>query len=140
MLSFQFQPLESRTCLSLSFATPVNSQVGPVAEMAVGDFDRDGFADLAVWNGAGAFAAIPMLRILAGDGHGKVHEVSRAFAGSDVADLEAADLNRDGSLDLVAANGGAGTATVLLGKGDGTFSAGRSNYVRADTRDVVVAD
>jgi hypothetical protein len=140
MLSFQFQPLESRTCLSLSFATPVNSQVGPVAEMAVGDFDRDGFADLAVWNGAGAFAAIPMLRILAGDGHGKFHEVGRAFAGSDVADLEAADLNRDGSLDLVAANGGAGTATVLLGKGDGTFSAGRSYFVGADTRDVVVAD
>jgi hypothetical protein len=32
------------------------------------------------------------------------------------------DLNRDGKLDLVTANHGAGTVSVLLGTGDGTFA------------------
>ena len=37
--------------------------------------------------------------------------------------LVVTDVNKDGKLDLVAANGDAGTISVLLGNGDGTFKA-----------------
>ena len=78
-------------------------------------------------------------------------EIARAYAGPNITDLEAADLNRDGKLDLIAANSsntnGYGTVTVLLGSGDGTFAssnssaanAARSYFVGANTRDIAVA-
>ncbi|RPJ56695.1 MAG: VCBS repeat-containing protein, partial [Acidobacteria bacterium] len=41
--------------------------------------------------------------------------------GSEPRALALADFNRDGRLDLVVANTGADTISVLLGNGDGTF-------------------
>ena len=143
MLSFELQHLESRICLSLSFAPPVQNPVGPVSEMAAGDFTGDGVPDLAVWDGAGAgaIAAVPLVRILAGSGTGKFSEIGRAWAGANISDLEAADLNADGKLDLVAANDSAvGTVTVLLGNGDGTFSSTKSYFIGANPQDVVIGD
>ena len=153
MRSLELQPLEPRICMSLSFAPPVGSPVGGVSEMAAGDFNSDGIADLAVWDASNSpFAAVPTVRILAGEGNGKFKEIARAYAGPNITDLEAADLNRDGKLDLIAANSantnGYGTVTVLPGKGDGTFGgpnssaadAVRSYFVGANTRDIAVGD
>jgi hypothetical protein len=133
---FQLQQLESRICLSLSFAPPVGSAVGPVTEMAVGDFNRDGRADAAVWGGSNA-----SVRILAGSGDGKFMQVAAVFAGTNVSDLEAADLNADGNLDLVAANKNElGTATVLLGDGAFSFKPAGSYFVGGQTQDLAVGD
>ena len=84
-------------------------------DAVVGEFNRDGFWDLAtaaggvlqVWNSAGRGrleAAVPVLQL---DG--------RRFTR-----LTAADLDNDGAVDLVA--GHAGQTLLLRGSNDGTFS------------------
>ena len=51
------------------------------------------------------------------------------------------DFNNDGNLDYVIANlAGASTATVMLGKGDGTFTKGASYSAGASPEGAVVAD
>ena len=51
-----------------------------------------------------------------------------------------ADLNNDGNLDIVTANDGDNTVSVLLGNGDGTFQAAASYPVGAEPSDVAVGD
>jgi hypothetical protein len=79
---------------------------------AVGDFDGNGSADLAV--GDGGYEQ--NLRILLNDGAGRL----RVAAGSPVdvgsGDLVSADFNRDGKADLASAGG---RLHVLLGDGSG---------------------
>jgi hypothetical protein len=145
MSALELQKLEPRICMSLSFAPPVGSAVGAVSEMASGDFNRDGIVDLAVWGGSNAPTtsniAGSAVRILAGSGKGKFYEIGRIWAGANVSDLEAADVNRDGRLDLVVANNnGYGTATVLLGNGDGTFRSTRSYFIGANPQDLAIGD
>ena len=43
------------------------------------------------------------------------------------------DFNKDGKLDLAIANTGAGTVSILLGNGDGTFTAAQSSPLAAGT-------
>jgi hypothetical protein len=51
-----------------------------------------------------------------------------------------ADFNGDGIADLVTADSGSSTISVLLGKGDGTFGAARSFPTGSCPRSLVVAD
>jgi hypothetical protein len=104
-----------------SFKTPVPHLVGkdPIS-VAVGDFNRDDIADLAVLN-----SADDSISILLGNGDGTFQPQTIYSAGSagDFPDpVLVADLNGDGKLDLVRAaalfTAGVG---VLLGNGDGTF-------------------
>ncbi len=100
----------------------------PVAAVA-GDFDHDGNLDLAV-----SSAAADQVTVFLGDGTGflgngdDVTPLPIPFAtvgtgaGTSPFDLATGDLDRDGKLDLVTANHGTGTATVLLGAGDGNFT------------------
>ena len=99
-------------------------QVGRgMAEIAVGDYNRDGFRDLALAGvqgqvyrlygvGDGTFVQQPTL----------VAVVDQSFI--PVTDIDAADFNGDAILDLVAAvpHNGSRTA-ILIGSADGTFRA-----------------
>ena len=51
-----------------------------------------------------------------------------------------ADFNADGKTDLVTANSGNGTVSVLLGNGNGTFAAAASSTVGTQPECVAVAD
>jgi VCBS repeat protein len=97
-----------------------------------GDFNNDGHADFAVIrdysrsivNTQGQSVGInePGVDVYVGDGHGRLTKRFQfrvdVFAGYPIT---AADLNRDGALDLlVPSNQGVG---VVLGNGDGTFRA-----------------
>ena len=54
--------------------------------------------------------------------------------------VAAADLNLDGKLDLVVSNMGAGTVSVLLGNGDGTYQPKVDYRVTSGPASVVIAD
>src|SRR5262249_53998484 len=81
---------------------------------AVADFDADGNLDLA-----GTDFRVVVLR---GNGDGTFQPAQLFSAGSYRHSLNAADVNRDGVLDIVMVNGSADEyVTALLGNGDGTF-------------------
>ena len=87
--------------------------------VAAADFNHDGKIDLAV---TGYYASIVSILLGNGDGTFKSH-VDYA-TGTAPAVVAVGDFNGDGKADLVTANynnGQTGSASVLLGNGDGTF-------------------
>ena len=51
-----------------------------------------------------------------------------------------ADFNRDGKLDVAAANYGTGVVSILLGNGDGTFQSSNDYAAGANAQIPIVAD
>jgi len=87
--------------------------------VAAADFNHDGNMDLAV---TGYYDGI--VSILLGNGDGTFQKHVDYPVGSGPAAVAVGDFNRDGNADLVTANynnGETGSASVLLGNGDGTF-------------------
>ena len=108
--------------------------------VAVGDFNGDGHADLAVANSVSNDVSI-----LLGDGSGgftPVTPVSVGRAGSLPYDVAVGDFNSDGIADLVVADQGANTVIILLGNGSGGFTEtpGSPVAVGSDPYSVTVAD
>ncbi|MFF3018512.1 FG-GAP-like repeat-containing protein [Streptomyces sp. NPDC057939] len=93
------------------------------AGVTVGDFDEDGKQDLATSN-----ANTSNVSVVLGNGDGTFGAAAQfaLSAGSGSQGVAAADLNGDGHLDLVTSNSSAGTLSVLLGDGDGSFGAASS--------------
>jgi len=81
------------------------------ATTAVGDFNADGWLDLAI----GEFSMGSMDVFLGSSGFGFKELGTSPYEPSTIA----ADMNQDGKLDLLDASG-----CILLGNGDGTFTAG----------------
>lgn len=99
------------------------------AALAIADFNGDGNADVAVADGASATNAVS---VLLGNGQGSLGTAATYLPGQFARAIAAADLNNDGHPDLIVASanpsgGGASgyafSVTVLLNKGDGTFTA-----------------
>jgi hypothetical protein len=95
-----------------------------MAEIAVGDFNRDGFKDLAI---AGSSARLYLLQ---GNGDGTftqqptLEPIPEDPFARDGTDVDVGDFNRDGIQDLVVAFALNGSKTVIfIGNGDGTFRA-----------------
>jgi hypothetical protein len=91
------------------------------SNMAVGDFNDDGIPDIAVTS-----YIYGNVTILLGNGNGTFTTVSQMpAAGQDApTSIAVADFNRDGILDLAVSSLADNVVTILLGKGDGTFTAG----------------
>jgi hypothetical protein len=108
----------------LNFLNSSNPATGQYSySIAAGDFNGDGIPDLAVTNSANN-----NLTILLGDGSGNFTATATSpSTGVNPYSVAAGDFNGDGILDLAVANfdpsGGISTATILLGNGDGTFTA-----------------
>ncbi len=88
-------------------------------DVTVADFNGDGKLDLAVIN---ANALANSVSILLGNGDGTFQPHVDYPVGETPLSLVAADLNRDGKIDLVVGiSSVSGDISVLLGNGDGTF-------------------
>ena len=100
--------------------------------VAIGDFNGDKIPDLAVSNQNNGFPNLGTVTILLGNGKGGFKATATSpQTGSIPETVAVADFNGDGKPDLVTANAGSNTISVLLGQGKGlfgkalTFSAGK---------------
>jgi uncharacterized repeat protein (TIGR01451 family) len=125
---------------AVDFAAPKSYPVGTSpAAIAVGDFNGDGKIDIAVANtGSGDVS------ILLGTGDGTFQPAVNYSAGNSPTAIAVGDFNGDGKLDLAvfqpAGNIVAGSVSILLGNGDGTFQAPKTLTLTASTRFMAVAD
>jgi hypothetical protein len=124
-------------------ATVFTAGLGPVSA-AVGDFNGDGFLDLAVANGGGYLQPGSTVSILLGNGDGTFKDAQNYDTGSTPPSVPrfvaAGDFNRDGNTDLVVANYSSGTLRVLLGNGDGTFRAPQDYAIGSNPDSVALGD
>ncbi|MGD0681059.1 MAG: Ig-like domain repeat protein [Terracidiphilus sp.] len=108
-------------------ATSPTFALCPVS-VAVGDFNGDGKADLAVAIAPGADGVPGAVVILLGNGDGTFTPTTQSLVtGDSPMSITTGDFRGNGILDLAVANANIGTlnpgtVTVMLGKGDGTFT------------------
>ncbi len=102
-----------------SFAAAVNFAAGSSPfYVAIGDYNGDGRADLAVANLFGNNVSV-----LLGNGNGTFAAAVNFGAGANPTSVAVGDFNADGRADLAVANSSGTTVSVLLGNGNGTFAA-----------------
>jgi hypothetical protein len=111
-----------------SFGERVDFQAGIYPySVAIGDLNGDGRPDLVTANEGGYPDYLGTVAVLLGNGDGTFGPSAAYVTGCGNRcgsySVAIGDLNRDGNPDLVAANKTAGTVSVLLGSGDGTFGA-----------------
>ena len=115
------------TAVNASFTAPAVPPTtfgnGTVAA-ATGDFNNDGFVDLAVVNSSDGTLSIAL-----GKGDGSFAASTAYQVGASPASVAIGDFNGDGSLDLAVANSQDASVSVLLGNGDGSFQAAISYAV-----------
>ncbi len=115
-----------------SFKPALSFPAGPSPlGLVAADFNGDGHLDLATANQGSSPTFAGSTSVLLGNGDGTFQSTVTLTAGISSYDLITEDLNSDGSLDLVVVNRGsgesysvkAGTVSVFIGNGDGTFAA-----------------
>ena len=113
-----------------AFQAPVMYATGSYQPMsvAVGDFNRDGAADLVVASQCASIASCGtgQVSVLLGNGDGTFQApVAYAAGAGSSYFIVTADFNGDGNLDLAVADqtGANSAVAILLGNGDGTFQA-----------------
>ncbi len=114
--------------------SPLTTGTAPYA-VATGDFNGDGFADLAVENYDSGTVSVFL-----GNGDGTFKPQATYPVGGLPEGIVAADVNGDGKLDLIVTNTDDDTVSVLLGNGDGTFQAQVTYPTDDGPAGIIVAD
>jgi len=100
-----------------------SSDIYQGGEMVVGDFDGDGYPDIAVINVADASTSNSSVGVILNDGTGNFKPaMTYALSNYSFAGMAVGDLNGDGKLDLVVPYNWSSSVALLLGVGDGTFT------------------
>lgn len=127
---------------AVDFAAAKSYPVGTSpAGIAVGDFNGDGKLDIAVAN-----AGSRNVSILLGNGDGTFQAAVNFSAGNNPTTVAVGDFNADGKLDLALFQPGdlqlsrAGSVSILLGNGDGTFQSPKTLALGPAATVIAVAD
>jgi hypothetical protein len=108
--------------------------------ISVGDFNKDGKLDVVVANfGLTAAASISLL-LGNGDGTFQPQTNLPLPAKADPWEVEVADLNGDGNLDIVSSNNNEDYLSIYLGNGDGTFKPPTRAFCAAAPENLAIAD
>ena len=100
----------------LGFSVP-----GQPSAISVADVDNDGLPDLVTTDRSDDGG--DSVNVWLGSGSGAFSRYPLTFpVGADPRSVAIADVNGDGRPDIITANGGDGSVSVLLNRGDGTFS------------------
>ena len=119
-----------------AIAAPVHHGVsGTPYSVVAGDFNRDGFVDMAA-----SARTTNSVSIVRGNGDGTFAAGVVVSAGTNPDSVTAGDFDGDGRLDLATANSGAGNVSVLLGNGDGTFATAVHYTAGTTPRSIATAD
>jgi hypothetical protein len=123
--------------LSWSSSSRTATGLGPYS-VAVGDFNRDGFADLTIANYDDGFPS--SVTILLGNGKGGFAPAAQSpvAVGDGPMSVAVGDFNGDGIQDLAVANNGS-FVTILLGNGNGTFTQAPKSPIMAGLGPISVA-
>jgi VCBS repeat protein/centrosomal CEP192-like protein/FG-GAP repeat protein len=126
-----------------NFQPPVSISAGllggETANLAVGDFNKDGKLDIITSIGGAVAAAGSSVSVLLGKGDGTFLPASLVASNQQSGQLVVADFNGDGNLDWVAGSATQVFLTVVLGNGNGTFRAG-VNYAVGQGPEVAAGD
>jgi FG-GAP-like repeat/Bacterial Ig-like domain (group 3) len=101
--------------------------------LAMGDFNHDGYVDMAVANNLSNNVSI-----LFGNGNGSFQAPVNYSTGANPSWVTVADVNGDGNADVLVANANSNNVSVLLGNADGTFQTA-VNYAAGSAPTSVVA-
>lgn len=117
-----------------TFGANIDLDPGPDAtSLEIGDFDQDGYGDLAVTNGSPA-----TLSALRGNGDGTFGAPVLVSSSGPYGGVHIGDLDRDVLLDLVLPSGS--DVAVLRGRGDGTFDPRTGFPAGGVVNDIVLGD
>ncbi|MBI4602172.1 MAG: VCBS repeat-containing protein [Planctomycetes bacterium] len=120
---------------------PVFGLSSVATDVLPADLDGDGRSDLAVAHGQLAQLAVLLSSDPTGSTGGPFAFAQRAYAvGLSPFSLEAGDLNGDGKPDLLSANSGSASLSLLLNGGDGGFLEAREHAADQGPRIVRLAD
>jgi hypothetical protein len=104
-----------------TFRSAVNYPVGPApTSITLGDFRGNGRLDVVTANFTYG-GSTSTVSVLLGNGDGTFQPAQSYQVGANAHNVQAADLDGDGRLDLVVVDNGSNSVSVLLGNGDGTF-------------------
>jgi Bacterial Ig-like domain (group 3)/FG-GAP-like repeat len=113
---------------------PYNAGTDPVG-LVVGDFNGDGFADLAAVDRQNN-----TVNVMLGNGDGTFQALVAYPVGNLPYAAVIGDFDGDGNLDLAVNNSDDGTVSVLFGNGDGTFRPQVTYTVGTAPRSLAVGD
>ncbi|NJO78295.1 MAG: hypothetical protein HC827_07020 [Cyanobacteria bacterium RM1_2_2] len=106
---------------------------------AVADFNQDGISDLVITLGSSAISN--NIAVFLGSGNGSFSSATLvAASGLQPLSIITGDFNQDGIPDLVTANRGSDTVSLLLGNGTGGFGTARTFRVGSQPNSVAAAD
>src|SRR5690242_12962007 len=112
-----------------------------MTSIAIADVNGDGIQDVIISDGGSAASGV---RVLLNDGHGvlsaDVSYASQTGNGAGPVSVTVADVNGDGFPDLITANGGDGSVSLLSNDGHGGFASAVSYAAGTDPVAVAVAD
>ncbi|GJM23291.1 MAG: hypothetical protein DHS20C15_32060 [Planctomycetota bacterium] len=100
---------------------PVSDPSGTGSGVALGDLDNDGALDVVV----AREELVGGVSVLLNDGAGGLLPSVVHATGANTTEVELADINRDGQLDVLALDRGSQRLTLLLGDGEAGFAAPR---------------
>jgi uncharacterized protein (TIGR03437 family) len=128
------------SCAMPQFRATARYPVGGLpASVAAGDFNNDGFPDMAV-AGPGTTQTPGTVGLLLNNRHGGFEAVMNFTAGAAPVAVAIGDFNRDTNLDLAVANRDSGNVSVLLGNGQGGLGAARNVATGATPQALEAAD